>query len=110
MRAAPSRRAPATHPCRPNRVTRGSTADLAPAGSEAEPVLQFGHWPAVRRCAFAIYFAVLVVWSYHYGIPVQRELVIAWVCGALAVACIGRPPREMLWLGLRVVAVVISLA
>ena len=63
-----------------------SSVDLASAGSEAEPVLRFGHWPAVRRCALALYFVGFVVWSYHYGIPVQRELVIAWVCGALACA------------------------
>lgn len=75
-----------------------SSADLARAGSDQEPVLNFGHWPAVRRAALAIYFVVLVVWSAHYGIPVQRELVIAWVCGALACACIGRHPREMLQL------------
>jgi membrane-associated phospholipid phosphatase len=87
-----------------------SSADLAPAGSEAEPVLHFGHWPAVRRCAFAIYFAVLVIWSYHYGIPVQRELVIAWVCGALAVACLGRHPREMLRLVIDWAPMVIVLA
>ena len=75
-----------------------SSADLARAGSEAEPVLNFGHWPAVRRAALALYFVGLIVWSYHYGIPVQRDLVIAWVCGALACACIGRHPREMLQL------------
>jgi membrane-associated phospholipid phosphatase len=75
-----------------------SSADLAPAGSEAEPVLHFGHWPMVRRCAFALYFVGLVAWSYNYGIPVQRDLVILWVCVALACACIGRHPREMLQL------------
>ena len=76
----------------------GSADLVSRAGSEAEPVLRFGHWPAVRRCALALYFVGFVVWSYNYGIPVQRELVIAWVCGALACACIGRHPREMLWL------------
>lgn len=75
-----------------------SSADLARAGSEAEPVLNFGHWPWVRRAALALYFVGFVVWSYNYGIPVQRDLVIAWVCGALACACIGRHPREMLQL------------
>jgi hypothetical protein len=75
-----------------------SSVDLAPAGSEAEPVLHFGHWPAVRACALALYFVGFVVWSYNYGIPVQRELVIAWVCGALACACLGRHPRETLQL------------
>jgi hypothetical protein len=87
-----------------------SSADLAPAGSEAEPVLHFGHWPAVRRCALAIYFVVLIVWSAHYGIPVQRELVIVWVCGALACACIGRHPREMLQLVIDWTPMVIVLA
>ena len=75
-----------------------SSVDLARAGSEAEPVFNFGHWPAVRRAALALYFVGFVVWSYNYGIPVQRELVVAWVCGALGCACLGRHPREMLWL------------
>jgi membrane-associated phospholipid phosphatase len=75
-----------------------SSADLAQAGSGAEPVLNFGHWPAVRRVALALYAVGCVVWSYNYGIPVQRELVVAWVCGALACACLGRHPREMLQL------------
>jgi hypothetical protein len=75
-----------------------SSADLAKAGSQSEPVLNFGHWPAVRRAALAFYFVGFVVWSYNYGIPVQRDLVIIWVCGALACACIGRHPREMLQL------------
>jgi PAP2 superfamily len=75
-----------------------SSADLAPAGSEQEPVVHFGHWLAVRRVALALYFVALVLWSAHYGIPIQRDLVILWVCGALACACIGRPPREMLQL------------
>ena len=89
-----------------------SSADLATAGSEAEPVpvLRFGHWPAVRRCALALYFVGFVVWSYHYGIPVQRELVIAWVCGALACACLGRHPREMLQLVIDWMPMVIVLA
>jgi hypothetical protein len=87
-----------------------SSVDLAPAGSEAEPVLHFGHWLAVRRCALALYFVGLVVWSYNYGIPVQRELVILWVCGALACACIGRHPREMLWLIIDWAPMVIVLA
>jgi hypothetical protein len=75
-----------------------SSADLAPAGSRQEPVLHFGHWVAVRRLALALYFVFFVLWSAHYGIPVQRDLVILWVCGALAGACIGRHPREMLQL------------
>ena len=53
---------------------------------------------------------MLVVWSYHYGIPVQRDLVILWVCGALACACIGRHPREMLQLVIDWAPMVIVLA
>jgi membrane-associated phospholipid phosphatase len=87
-----------------------SSVDLAPAGSEAEPVLHFGHWPAVRRVALVLYFVGFVVWSYHYGIPVQRELVVAWVCGALACACLGRHPREMLQLVVDWAPMVIVLA
>jgi hypothetical protein len=75
-----------------------SSADLARAGSRQEPVLNFGHWPAVRRAALGLYAIGFVVWSYNYGIPVQRDLVIAWVLGALACACVGRHPREMLQL------------
>ena len=41
---------------------------------------------------------MLVAWSATYGVPVQRELVIAWVCGALACASIGRDPRQILQL------------
>ena len=56
----------------------------------------FGHWVAVRRGVLVLYFISLGVWSAHYGIPVQRELVIAWVCGALACASLGRPWRGFL--------------
>ncbi len=64
----------------------------------AEPAVDFGfaHWPLVRRCALAVYFAALIVWSAHYGVPVQRELVILWVCGALACGSIGQHPRQIL--------------
>ena len=56
----------------------------------------FTRWPLVRRCALVLYFASLIAWSAHYGVPVQRELVILWVCGALACASIGQPPRQIL--------------
>jgi membrane-associated phospholipid phosphatase len=55
----------------------------------------FPHWPAVRWCAAGLYAIVLIAWTAVYGIPVQRELVIAWTCGALACASIGRPPRQI---------------
>ncbi len=59
---------------------------------------RFAHWMAVRRTAIGLYFVALVLWSARYGIPVQRELVILWTCGALALACIGRHPRQILQL------------
>lgn len=64
--------------------------------------------PLLRPYALGLYFAALVLWSAHYGIPVQRELVVLWTCGALACASIGRSPREILdllrdWLPLVVV-------
>jgi hypothetical protein len=49
----------------------------------------------VRRCVLVLYFASLGAWSAHYGIPVQRELVVAWTCGALACASLGRDVREI---------------
>jgi hypothetical protein len=55
---------------------------------------RFAAWAVVRPYALGLYFLALVAWSAHYGIPVQRELVILWTCGALACASIGRPPRE----------------
>jgi PAP2 superfamily len=60
--------------------------------------LRFGHWPLVRRVALVLYCVALLLWTARYGVPVQRELVIAWTCGALACASIGRPPREILQL------------
>lgn len=68
------------------------------AGADPAPVGGFQHWPAVRRIGLAIYALAIVLWSANYGIPVQRELVIAWVCGALAITSLGRPPRQLLQL------------
>jgi PAP2 superfamily len=74
--------------------------ELAQAGAARARAtdFRFAHWPVVRRCALLIYFAGLGAWSAHYGIPVQRELVVLWICGALACASIGRHPREILQL------------
>ncbi|MBK5218214.1 MAG: phosphatase PAP2 family protein [Thermoleophilia bacterium] len=77
-----------------------STRDFAQVGAEQAPSFRFEHWAAVRWCALAIYFVALVLWSAQYGIPVQRELVIAWTCGALVVGSIGRHPRQILQLAL----------
>ncbi len=64
-------------------------------GAESVADFQFGRWPLVRRCALVLYFVALLLWSAHYGIPVQRELVILWTCGALACASLGRPVRQV---------------
>jgi PAP2 superfamily len=69
---------------------------LAHVGEEEAADSGFGHWVAVRRGVLVLYLVLLGVWSAHYGIPVQRELVVAWVCGALACASLGRSWREVL--------------
>ena len=61
---------------------------------------RFPHWAVVRRCALGLYFAVLVLWSFRYGIPAQRELVVAWTCGALVCVSVGRHPRQVLQIAL----------
>lgn len=73
-----------------------STTEFAQVGAEPAADFRFAYWPQVRRGALAAYFVALVAWSAVYGVPVQRELVIAWVCGALACNSIGRHPREIL--------------
>lgn len=76
-----------------------STGEFAQLGATAQAVdFRFAHWALVRRCALALYFLALVLWSANYGIPVQRELVIAWICGALICASLGRHPRQILQL------------
>ncbi len=64
----------------------------------------------MRRGALVLYFASLIVWSAVYGIPVQRELVVLWICGALACASLGRPPREILQLVLDWLPMVVVLS
>jgi len=75
-----------------------NATELAYAGAERAAGFRFARWPAVRRCALGLYLVSLVAWCAHYGIPVQRELVIAWTCGALACASIGRRPRQIIQL------------
>jgi membrane-associated phospholipid phosphatase len=75
-----------------------TATDLAYVGAEPAADPGFAHWAAVRRCVLGLYFASLGAWSAHYGIPAQRELVIAWICGALACASLGRHPRQILQL------------
>ena len=66
--------------------------------SEQEADFRFASWAVLRPYAFGLYVVALILWTATYGIPVQRELVILWTCGALACASIGRPPREILQL------------
>ena len=74
------------------------TEQLEQLHAEQPSQLRFAHWGAVRWSAAVLYVAALAAYTTVYGIPVQRELVIAWTCGALGVASIGRPPREILQL------------
>ena len=75
-----------------------STGEFAEVGAERTGGFRFSSWAALRPYALVLYFLALGLWSANYGIPVQRELVILWTCGALACASAGRPPREILQL------------
>lgn len=74
------------------------TGEYSETRVEQAPEFRFASWAVVRPYAYALYAVALVLWTAAYGIPVQRELVILWTCGALACASIGRPPREILQL------------
>ena len=87
-----------------------TTTDWADVGAEGASDLRFAHWAAVRRGALVLCFASLIAWSAVYGIPVQRELVVLWICGALACASLGRPPREILQLVLDWLPMVVVLS
>jgi hypothetical protein len=73
-----------------------SSGESAEARVEQAPEFRFASWGVLRPYAFGLYAIALVLWTAAYGIPVQRELVILWTCGALACVSIGRPPREIL--------------
>lgn len=70
--------------------------DVSQLGSEQASDLRFSHLAVVRPYVLGLYLAALVAWSANFGIPLQRELVIAWTCGALACASLGRHPRQIL--------------
>ena len=70
-------------------------SEFAELRAERGGELRFASSAALRPYALALYLLALVVWSARYGVPVQRELVVLWTCGALACASIGRPPREI---------------
>jgi membrane-associated phospholipid phosphatase len=75
-----------------------STGESAEATVERAAEFRFASWAVLRPYAFGLYVVGLILWTAAYGIPVQRELVILWTCGALACASIGRPPREIVQL------------
>jgi hypothetical protein len=87
-----------------------TTTDWADVGAERAPDHRIAHWGAERRGALILYFVSLIAWSAVYGIPVQRELVVLWICGALACASLGRPPREILQLVLDWLPMVVVLS
>jgi hypothetical protein len=73
-----------------------ATGEFAEIGGEQRSSkFRFASWAVVRPYALALYFLALILWTARYGVPVQRELVILWTCGALACVSIGRPPREI---------------
>ncbi|HET9154496.1 MAG TPA: phosphatase PAP2 family protein [Solirubrobacterales bacterium] len=72
-----------------------ATGEFAEIGGERAAQFRFASWAVLRPYALVLYFIALVAWSGHYGVPVQRELVVLWTCGALACFSLGRPPREI---------------
>ena len=87
-----------------------STAEFAQVEAVPAEELPRVPWRTLRHCALGAYFVALIAWSAHYGVPVQRELVIVWTCGALACVSIGRPPRQILQLVLDWLPIVAVLA
>lgn len=74
------------------------TGEFAETRTEQASDFRFASWAVLRPYALGLYFVALAVWSYQYGIPTQRELVILWTCLAVACASIGRPPRDIVQL------------
>ncbi len=86
-----------------------STTEFAYVGADQASDFRFAHWALVRRCALGLYFLALLGWSARYGVPVQRELVIVWTCGALVCASLGQPPRQILQIALDWLPIVLVL-
>ena len=75
-----------------------ATGESARVRVEQGADFRFASLAPLRPYALGLYVIALIAWTATYGIPVQRELVILWTCGALACYSIGRPPREILQL------------
>jgi hypothetical protein len=86
------------------------TATEVAVGADESADFRFSHWVAARRIALCLYFGVLAAWSIYYGVPAQRELVIAWVCGGLACASIGRHPRHLVQIAIDWLPIVLVLS
>ncbi len=72
-----------------------TTAEYAELLAQRARPRRIPRWAAIRWCAALAYVAALVAYTAVYGVPVQRELVVSWTCGALVCASIGRPLREI---------------
>jgi hypothetical protein len=87
-----------------------NATEYAASGADEATDFGFSHWVAVRRTAVILSFIFLGAWSAAYGIPTQRELVILYVCGALACASIGRPAQQIVRILVDWMPIVIVLA
>lgn len=65
-------------------------------GDETYPAEDAPRLVAVRRAAICIYAAALVASSLTWGVPLQTQLVMLWIVGALGCASIGRPRAEVI--------------
>jgi hypothetical protein len=57
-------------------------------------------WVPVRRAALVAYGLFFVFGCATWGVPLDRERVVLWTCGALLCASIGRSPRAALHVAL----------
>ena len=98
-----------------------STAEFAELGTAVEPAVEpfqttrAQRWALVRRIALAAWVVGLLAYTFGIGIPVQRELVMGWICAGLAAGSIGRSPREIVlllrdWVPLALILVVYDLS
>ena len=75
-----------------------ATGEFSETRAEQAADFRFASLSVLRPYALGLYFVGLILWTATYGIPVQRELVILWTCGALACVSIGRPLWEIVQL------------
>jgi len=50
----------------------------------------------IRLGLLSVYGVIALWYCWVAGVPFDREQIILWTCGALAVASVGRPPRDIL--------------